>query len=139
MRKQYHRYHLCQTKSLAFYSLHYLALTLYLSAACLYASLCNHSGWYFNFRVYSVLSQVMYFLWRDVIREATFSWGSYKKSTTEAYVSALHFFIFSEVYVFFWFFWAFFHSKFITCNTNLEVFAAIWYYMRQALVGIALG
>lgn len=85
----------------AFYSLHYLALTLYLSAACLYASLCNHSGWYFNFRVYSVLSQVMYFLWRDVIREATFSWGSYKKSTTEAYVSALHFFIFSEVYVFF--------------------------------------
>ena len=41
MRKQYHRYHLCQTSPWAFYSLHYLALTLYLSAACLYASLCN--------------------------------------------------------------------------------------------------
>ena len=41
MRKQYHRYHLCQTSPWAFYLLHYLALTLYLSAACLYASLCN--------------------------------------------------------------------------------------------------
>jgi hypothetical protein len=49
----------------------------------------------------------MFLLWRDVIREATFSRKTHKESTAVVYALASPYFVFSEVYVFFWFFLGF--------------------------------
>jgi len=74
--------------------------------------------WRFGF---FMVIYVMFFWWRDVIREATFE-GQHTTSVQNGLRMGVILFIVSEIMFFFAFFWAFFHSSF---NPSI-VLGGVW-------------
>jgi Cytochrome c oxidase subunit III len=128
MRKQYHRYHLCSSSPWAGHSHHYPHLLYTLSAACLYASLCNIVAGFLLLGILKCNIRLCGFCGGTSFEKQHFR-GDHTKKVQLQFTFRLCFILFFLKFMFFFgFFGLFFIQSLSPGYTNTAVFATIWYY-----------
>lgn len=122
MRKQYHRYHLCSSSPWAVYSHHYLHLLYTLSAARLYASLCNIAAGFLLLGILKCNTWLCVFCGGTSFEKQPFR-GDHTKKVQQKFTLRFRFILF---FLKFMFFFDFFGRFFIQ---SLSPAIQIWRYL----------